>query len=131
MKFSQLIEYKMRNIFLEKSYTSCGGKTSLRPFSGKLKWSISGSGYLWIVWSFMQFVFIVLQVESCRNKMKLSYRPLAFTSYWVFVFEEKCFSCYILLIKFHCLVAFTSWDIGQYVYYNCSLTKLWRHEFWN
>ena len=37
MKFGQLIEYKMRNIFLEKSYAKCGGETSRRPFSGKLK----------------------------------------------------------------------------------------------
>ena len=33
MKFDQLIEYNMRNIFLEKSYTKCGGKTIPRPFS--------------------------------------------------------------------------------------------------
>ena len=25
IKFGQLIEYNMRNIFLEKSYTKCGG----------------------------------------------------------------------------------------------------------
>ena len=31
------IEYKMRNIFLEKSYTKCGRETSPRPFSEKLK----------------------------------------------------------------------------------------------
>ena len=41
MKFNQLIEYKMRNIFLEKSYTKCGGEISLRPFSDKSKLSIS------------------------------------------------------------------------------------------
>ena len=41
MKFGQLIEYNMRNIFLEKSYTKCGGETSLRPFSEKLKLRIS------------------------------------------------------------------------------------------
>ena len=41
MKFGQLIEYNMKNIFLEKSYTECGGETSPRPFSGKLKLSIS------------------------------------------------------------------------------------------
>ena len=41
MKFGQLIEYNMRNIFLEKSYTKCGGETSPRPFSEKLKLSIS------------------------------------------------------------------------------------------
>ena len=41
MKFCQLIECNMRNIFLEKSYTKCGGETSPRPFSEKLKLSIS------------------------------------------------------------------------------------------
>ena len=41
MKFSQLIENKMRNLFLEKSYTKCGGETIPRPFSGELKLSIS------------------------------------------------------------------------------------------
>ena len=40
MKFGQLIEYNMRNIF-QKSYTKCGGETSPRPFSEKLKLSIS------------------------------------------------------------------------------------------
>ena len=40
MKFSQLIEYNMRNIFLEKPNTRCGGETIPRPFSKKLKWSI-------------------------------------------------------------------------------------------
>ena len=33
--------------------------------------------------------------------------------------------------KFHSLIAFTSWDIGQYVYYNCLLTRLWHHKIWN
>ena len=41
MKFGQLIEYNMGNIFLEKSYSKCGGETSLRHFSRKLKLSIS------------------------------------------------------------------------------------------
>ena len=30
MKFGQLIEYNLRNIFLEKSCTKCGGETSPR-----------------------------------------------------------------------------------------------------
>ena len=29
------------------------------------------------------------------------------------------------------IVAFTSWDIGWYVYCNCLLTRLWNHKFWN
>ena len=41
MKFRQLIEYNMRNIFLEKSYAKFDGETSPRSFSGKLKLSIS------------------------------------------------------------------------------------------
>ena len=41
MKFGQLIECNMRNIFLEKSYAKCGREISSRPFSEKLKLSIS------------------------------------------------------------------------------------------
>ena len=41
VKFGNLIECNMRNIFLEKSYTKYGGETSPRPFSEKLKLSIS------------------------------------------------------------------------------------------
>ena len=41
MKFSQLIEYNMRNTFLEKLYTKCDWETIPRPFSIKTKLSIS------------------------------------------------------------------------------------------
>ena len=41
---------------------------------------ISGS----TVSSFIQFVFIVYQVECYRNLLKLSYRPIIFTSYKTF-----------------------------------------------
>ena len=47
-------------------------------------------------------------------------------------FQEKCFSCYILWNdQIHCLIAFTSRGIGLYVFYNCFLTRLWRHKIWN
>ena len=36
-KFGQLIEYNMRNIFLEKSNTKCGGETIPRPFYNNWK----------------------------------------------------------------------------------------------
>ena len=32
MKFGQLIEYKMKNNFIKKSYTKCGGETYPRLF---------------------------------------------------------------------------------------------------
>ena len=41
MKFGQLIEYNMSNIFVEKSYTICAGQTIPRPLSKKSKLSIS------------------------------------------------------------------------------------------
>ena len=31
MKFGQLRKYNMKNIFLEKQYTKCGGEISPRP----------------------------------------------------------------------------------------------------
>ena len=81
----------------------------------------------------MQFGFIVCRVEGYQNILKLSCRRLGFTSYKTFlknkkevwnqspcldfcmIFDEEYFSCYILLTEqFHCLVAFTSRDIGEY-----------------
>ena len=41
IKYGKLIEYNMRDIFLGKSYTKCGGETIPRPFSIKTKLSIS------------------------------------------------------------------------------------------
>ena len=76
MKFGHLVEYYMRNIFLEKPYVKCGGKTSPRPFSKKSKLSIS--------LDFTQFVFIVFQVKDYRNILKLRCRALAFISYKTF-----------------------------------------------
>ena len=41
MKLGQLIEYSMRNIFVENSYIKCAGETIPRPLFEKLKLSIS------------------------------------------------------------------------------------------
>ena len=46
---------------------------------------ISGS----IVQSFTKFAFIVCQVEGCRNILKLSCSPFAFTSYKAFLKNKK------------------------------------------
>ena len=40
MKFGQLIEYKMKNIFLEKSYSKCGRVTIPTAFFKNSKLSI-------------------------------------------------------------------------------------------
>ena len=41
MKFGQLIEYNMNNIFLGKLWTKCGAEDILTPFPKKSKLSIS------------------------------------------------------------------------------------------
>ena len=76
----------MRNIFLEKSCTKCGGQTISGPFSRDMlhfycnidmnwnqNWAYSRS----IFYSFMCFAFIVCQVEGYRDRLELSCRPLA------------------------------------------------------
>ena len=41
IKFGQLIEYNLRNSFVEKSYTKCAAQTIPRPLSKISKLSIS------------------------------------------------------------------------------------------
>ena len=41
MKFGHLIEYNMRNIFLQKSYAKCGAENIPRSFFQKSKVSMS------------------------------------------------------------------------------------------
>ena len=51
MKFGRLIEYNMRNIFLETSYTKYREETTPRPFSKKSKLSISRDIYSKVLYS--------------------------------------------------------------------------------
>ena len=71
----------MRNIFLEKLNTKCGGESIPISFSKKSKLSISLIRFK----VFMQFVFIVCHAEGYGNISKLSCGPLAFTSYKAFL----------------------------------------------
>ena len=72
IKFGQLVQYNMWNIFLEKSFTECGGKSVTTPSSNKLN--------LWSnILQFCTVCFVVCQVEDYRNILKLSRRPLAST----------------------------------------------------
>ena len=103
-----------------------------RPFSKKSKLSISLDGS--IIQSFIQLVFTVYQLEDYQNILKLSCKPLAFTSFKAFPktrkrsvtslsapFSERFLKKNISLIifyyltKFHCLIAFSSRDIAQYL----------------
>ena len=74
MKYGQLIEYNMKNIFLKKSHTEWGGEAIPRPFPKKSKLSIS----LAINSVKFEAVFIVCLVKDYGIISKLSYRLLAF-----------------------------------------------------
>ena len=142
MKFSQLIEHIMRKIFLEKLCTKFVRETIPRLFSKKWKLSISLNQYSK---SFIYFVLIVSPVDDYRKWLKLNCSLFAFTSYKAFLKNKKSsgtilhawFSAgylkksisvviFYYLTKFQHLVAFTLWDIGQCIYCNCLLIRLWR-----
>ena len=68
MKFDQLIEYNMRNIFLEKSYTKCGRESIPRPFSKKSKLTASLDQYFKVLYIlFLLFVKLRTTTESDCN----------------------------------------------------------------
>ena len=54
--------------------------------------------------------------------------PVSFSA-WFLKKNISFIMCYCLTK--YCLVVFTLWDNGKYVYCNCFLTRLWRHKFWN
>ena len=67
MKFGQLIEYNMRNIFLEKSYTKYGGETIPRPFSKKSELSISLDQYSKVLYILFLLIPELRTIESDLN----------------------------------------------------------------
>ena len=124
-----------------------GEKLFQDPFLKNQNWA-----YLWI--NCLKFYTVCICSMSSwglsRYILKLSCRTLVITTYKAFLKNKKrsgtslsaSFSAWFLkknisvvifyyLTKFQCLVAFTSWDIGQFVYCNCLLTRLWGQKFWN
>ena len=57
MRFGQLIEYNMRNIFPEKSYIKCGRETIPRTFSKKSKLSTSLNQYSKVLYSYISYIY--------------------------------------------------------------------------
>ena len=94
----------MRNIFLEKSYTKCGGEGSpiSISFSGKLKLSLSLDQKPKVLYS----LFLLNLVDDYRNILKLSCKPLckkcpyselfwsAFSCVWTEYGEKRSISPY-------------------------------------
>ena len=66
-------------------YIKFGGEPFLRPFSEALKLSISLDQSSKVSYN----LFIVCQAEGYQNILKLSCRPLAFTSYKDFYIKQR------------------------------------------
>ena len=72
--------------------------------------------------------FYVKLFYKTKNGLELVSLPYFQHDFWRKIF---LFVLFYQLTKLHCLVAFSSWDIEQYVYCNSFLTRLWRQKFWN
>ena len=85
-------------------------------------------------WNILKQSCIQLALSHIKlfYKIKRGLEPVSL-QYFLRNFWRKIFLLIFLywLTKFHCLVAFTSLGIVQYVYCNCLLTSLWRRNFWN
>ena len=73
MEFGQLIEHNMRNIFLEKSYTKCGGETIPRVFPKKIKTEHTSDQQPKVLYS-----LYLLYAKGYRDIVKLNCRTLNF-----------------------------------------------------
>ena len=87
-KFGQLIKCNMRKSFLEKSYTNFGGETIERPFTKKLKLSISLNQQSEILPS---LILLYVLVKDYR-KLKSRGWPLTFSSYKAVLKNENRFA---------------------------------------
>ena len=114
MKFGQLIEYNIGNIFPERSYTKySGGKTIARLFYKKSKLDVSLDQYsnsfnvlvcLYCIPScgLSKYIEAKLQtkffylVENFFKKQKEVWNQCPCLIFFM-IFEWKCLSCYILL----------------------------------
>ena len=67
MKFVQLIACKMGNTFLEESCTKCGGETSPRLFSEKLKLDRTLDQYSKVLYNLLLLYVKLRAIEIKRN----------------------------------------------------------------
>ena len=135
IKYGQLIGYNMRIIFLEKSYKKCGGETVPRLFPEKTILRISLDQQSKVLCSLFLLYFKLRAIETDHLHLpciKLFYKTkrgleLVHLSHILQGFEEKYFSCYILLTDqvilsgCFCFGRYVKY-VGQYVNCNCLLT---------
>ena len=134
MKFGQLIEYNLTNIFLERSYTKCGGEIIPRPFFKKSKLSLRMNIIKFYIFCFyclpswglskvietkLHITCIYLKQSFLKNKKRSGTGTRASFSVW-FLKKNISLVMFFYLTKFQCVVACC----------NSLLTRLWRNKFW-
>ena len=76
-------------------------------------------------WGAGHFLLLHMKLFFKRKiSQELVSLPHSLTDFW-----RKIFRTFSHLTKFHCLIPFISWYIGQYMYWNYLLSSLWRHKF--
>ena len=143
MKLGQLFEYNKINIFLRKLCR----KGKLVPdifWAGRLVPDIFFflKSLIWgnSKWSASEAYNTkkVYETLDCWARDMLHFKfsekdlGLVFHQVLCMVFQENVSHVkFYWLNKSYCLIFLNSRDIGQYVCYNCLLTRLWRHKTWN
>ena len=127
MKFGQLIEYDMRNFFLEKSFTKCHGETIPRRFSKN-----PNLAYIWInrlkddtvcfycirSWGVSKYSKTKPQTTSfCLMKRSGTRLPTSFSAW--FLKKIISFVVFYELTKFQFIVAFSSKILGGMYISDC------------
>ena len=107
MKFGQLIEYYLRSIFLEKSYTKWGGEISPKPCSKKSKLSLSLDHYsvcLYVMryWAIcvLQLLLNQLDIISFEISLTFLFHLFIYLFIYLFVYLFIYLFIYLLLIYF-------------------------------
>ena len=104
--------------FLQKNHTqNVIDRLFAGPFLKNQNWE-----YLWI--NILQFYILAADHLFLPYNINLFLKEVLNWSPCLVVI-------FYYLTKFQCLIVFTSWDIGLYVYCNCFLTRLWCQTFWN
>ena len=133
-KPGHLVEYSLRNIFLENHTQNVVEKLFPDPFLKNQNWANLCVNSL----KFYSVCFYCMLSWGLSKYIEINCKPLTFTSHKAFLKNKKrsgtslpaSFSAWLFkkniylvifysLIKFDCLVAFTSWEIGKYVHCNC------------
>ena len=146
MRFGQLIECNMMKFFLKYHTQNVVVKLFPVPFLKSLNWPflcINKVKFYSVCFNcpsreitkyletkvYITFFFFTSYKVSLKHKTRFGIDLPA--SYFVWFLKRLSHVTLYSLNKLHCLIAFTSWHIIEYVYGNYLFPRFWRHNFWN